>query len=129
MDTNHLFIYFALPTFFIMLCMTVVGWVSSAMKRRIVQKLFRWVSGWSVVGCFLAILLACTAWVMNTDFVYSHASIVWPFCLSLAALDGHPSIGVGVLLVCMMGVMNGLYYALMAALTWKIVRILPIIES
>jgi TetR/AcrR family transcriptional repressor of nem operon len=42
--------------------------------------------------------LAVTAWVMNTDFVYNNASIVWPFCLSLGALDGHPSLGSGLLL-------------------------------
>jgi hypothetical protein len=69
--------------------------------------------------------LAITAWAMNTDFVYSHASLVWPFCLSLAALDGHPSVGIGLLLVCLMGVMNGLYYAVMAALAWKITQLLP----
>ena len=94
-------------------------------KWKFVQKLFKWVTGWGLSGCFLAILLAVTAWWMNTDFVYSHATLVWPFCLSLAALDGHPPIGVGLLLVCMMGVMNGLYYALMAGLTWKIIQLLP----
>ena len=108
-----------------MLCMTAVGWVSSITNRKFVQKLFKWVAGCSTLGCFLAISLAITAWVMNTDFVYSHASIVWPFCLSLAALDGHPPVAVAILLVCLMGVMNGLYYALLAALTWKIIQLLP----
>ena len=89
------------------------------------EKLSRWVYTWSTFGCILAVVLAVTAWIMNTDFVYSHASIVWPFCLSLAALDGHPSIAVGSLLVCMMGAMNGLYYAVLAFLTWKVVRLLP----
>src|SRR5258708_14790872 len=125
MDTRSFFIYFGSPTLFIMLCMTAVGWVSSTKNKKSAQKLFKWVTGWGVLGCFLAILLAVTAWVMNTDFVYSHASLIWPFCISLAALDGHPPVGVGLLLVCMMGVMNGLYYALLAALTWKIIQLLP----
>lgn len=125
MDTRAFFIYFGLPTLFIMLCMTAVGWVCSIYKQQFVQKPFKWVTGWGALGCFLAISLAVTAWVMNTDFVYSRASIIWPFCLSLAALDGHPSVGVGLLLVCLMGVMNGLYYLLMAALTWKIIQLLP----
>jgi len=125
MGARAFFIYFGLPTLFITLCMTAVGWVSSITNRNFVQKLFKWVTGWGALGCFLAISLAVTAWVMNTDFVYSHASIVWPFCLSLAALDGHPSVGVGLLIVCLMGVMNGLYYALVAALSWKIIRVLP----
>ena len=73
----------------------------------------------------MVISLAIAAWVMNTDFVYRHASMVWPFRLSLIVLDGHPSVGAGLLLVCLMGVMNGLYYALMAALTWKIIQLLP----
>jgi hypothetical protein len=125
MDTRGFFIYFGLPTLFIMLCMTAAVRVSSITNEKLVQKLFKWVAGWGALGCFLAMFLAVTAWVMNTDFVYSHASIVWPFCLSLVALDGHPSLGVGLLLVCLMGVMNGLYYALMAALTWRIVRWFP----
>ena len=124
MDTRALFIYFGLPTLFIMLCMTAVGWVSSITHMKILQKLFRWAGGWGALGCFLAISLAVTAWVMNTDFIYNRASIVWPFCLSLAALNGHPSVEVGLLLVCLMGVMNGLYYALIAALTWKIIQML-----
>ena len=125
MDTAGFFLYFGLPTFFIMLCMTAAGWASSAKKLTLTQKLSRWVFTWGALGCLLAIVLAVTAWMMNTDFVYSHASIVWPFCLSLAALDGHPSISVGSLLICMMGAMNGLYYAVLALLTWKIVRLLP----
>jgi len=77
------------------------------------------------LGCLVAMSLAVTAWGMNTDFVYSHASIVWPFALSLAALDSHPSVRVALLLFCLMGVMNGLYYAFIAACTWKIVQLLP----
>ena len=125
MDTRALFIYFGPPTLFIILCMTAVGWLSSINSRNFVKKLFKWVTGWGAFGSFLAMFLAITAWVMNTDFVYSHASLVWPFCLSLAALDGHPSVGIGLLMVCLMGVMNGLYYAVMAALAWKITQLLP----
>jgi hypothetical protein len=124
-DTRAFFIYFGLPTVFLMLCMTAVGWVSSVTKRKFVQKLFKWATRWGALGCFVAMSLAVTSWVMNTDFVYSHASIVWPFCLSLVALDGHPSVRVGLLLVCLMGIMNGLYYALIAACTWKIIQLLP----
>jgi hypothetical protein len=108
-----------------MLCMIVIGWVSFAAYGKFVRKLFKRVTGWGALGCFLAISLAIAAWMMNTDFVCRHASIVWPFRLSLIVLDGHPSIGVGLLLICLMGIMNGLYYALMAALTWKIIELLP----
>ena len=125
MTIRSSFIYFGMPTLFIMLCMTALGWVSSVKERKFVQKQSKWVTGWAVSGCLLAILLAVIAWGMNTDFVYSHASLVWPFCLSLAALDGHPAIGFGLLLVCMMGVMNGLYYAFIAALTWRMIQLLP----
>jgi hypothetical protein len=119
------FIYFGLPTLFIMLCMTAVGWASSVTNRKFVQKLFKWVTAWGALGCFVAMSLASTAWVMDTDFVASHGSIVWPFCLSLSALDGHPSFPLGLLLICLMGVVNGLYYALIAALIWRIIQLLP----
>ena len=125
MDTRAFFGYLGLPTLFIMLCMTTVGWISFIANRKFVRRLFKWVTGWGALGCFLAISLAIAAWVMNTDFVYRHASMVWPFRLSLIVLDGHPSVGAGLLLVCLMGVMNGLYYALMAVLSWKIVQLLP----
>ncbi|MGA9571398.1 MAG: hypothetical protein WBS17_15025 [Candidatus Acidiferrales bacterium] len=61
---------------------------------------------------------------MNTDLVYNHANLIWPFCLSLAALNGHPPVGVGLLVVGLMGVINGVYYGVLAALTWKLVRLL-----
>lgn len=125
MDISTALIYFGLPTLFIMFCMIVTGWASSAKNLKFVRKLSRWATLWGGVGFILAMALAITAWAMNTDFIYGHASIVWPFCLSLAALDGHPSGGVGSLLVCMMGAMNGLYYAALALLTWKIVQLLP----
>jgi hypothetical protein len=124
MGTRAFFAYFGPPTLLIMLCMTAVGWFSSISNRKFVQKLSKWVTRWGAVGFCLAMFLAVTAWVMDTDFVYSHANIVWPFCLSLGALDGHPSLGFGLLLVCLMGVINGVYYALMAALTWKIIQFL-----
>jgi hypothetical protein len=62
---------------------------------------------------------------MNTDFVYNHASLVWPFCLSLAALNGGSSISSILLVLGLMGIINGLYYALIAALTWKIIQSIP----
>jgi hypothetical protein len=125
MDTKAFFVYLGVPTLFIMLCMTAVGWVSFIANRKFVRKLFKWITGWGALGCFLAIFLAIAAWVMNTDFVYRHASMVWPFRISLIVLDGRPSVGAGLLLICLMGVMNGLYYALMAALTWKVIQLLP----
>jgi hypothetical protein len=125
MDTRAFFVYLGVPTLFIMLCMTAVGWVSFIANRKFVRKLFKWVTGWAALGYFLAISLAIAAWVMNTDFVYRHASMVWPFRLSLIVLDARPSVGAGLLIICLMGVMNGLYYALMAALTWKIIQLLP----
>ena len=39
MDTAGFFIYFGLPTFFIMLCMTAAGWASSARKLMFTEKL------------------------------------------------------------------------------------------
>jgi hypothetical protein len=125
MDTTPFFVCLGLPTLFIMLCMVAVGWISFIAKGKFVRKLFKWVTGWGALGYFLAISLAIAAWVMNTDFVYRHARMVWPFRLSLIVLDGHPSVGMGLLLIGLMGVMNGLYYALMAALTWKIIQLLP----
>jgi hypothetical protein len=124
MDTRA-FAYLGLPSLFIMLCMTAVGCLGFIANSAFVRKLFKWVTGWGALGCFLAISLALAAWVMNTDFVYSHASMVWPFRLSLIVLDGHPSVGIGLLLIGLMGVVNGLYYAFMAALTWKIIQLLP----
>ena len=117
--------YLGLPTLVIMHCMTAVGWATFTANRKFVRKSLKWVTGWGALGCFLAISLAIAAWMMNTDFVYRHVSMVWPFRMSLIVLDGHPSVGAGLLLVCLMGVMNGLYYALMAALTWKLIQLLP----
>jgi hypothetical protein len=125
MDTRTFFVYFGIPTLFIMLCMTVVGWVSSTQNMKFVQKLSRWVIAWSLFGCSVAILLAVTAGIMNTDFVYNHASLVWPFCLSLAAFNDGPHSGAELLVVGIMGIINGLYYALLAGLTWKIFQALP----
>jgi hypothetical protein len=125
MDTRAFFAYLGLPSLFIMLCMIAVGCVGLYANRKFMRKLFKWITAWGTLGCFLAISLAIAAWVMNTDFVYSHASMVWPFRLLLIVLDSHPSLGAGLLLIGLMGVMNGLYYALMAALTWTIIRLLP----
>ena len=109
---------------FIMLCMTVVAWLSSVGDKKSIRKLYIWVTAWAVLGCFLAISLTAAAWLMNTDLVYNHANLIWPFCLSLAALNGHPPVGVGLLVVGLMGVINGVYYGVLAALTWKLVRLL-----
>jgi hypothetical protein len=105
--------------------MSAVGWIDSKRSKRFVQNPLKWVTGWTLFGCAVAILLAVTAGIMNTDFVYNHASLVWPFCLSLAALNDSPSLGLGLMVVGIMGIMNGLYYALLAALTWKIIQALP----
>jgi hypothetical protein len=125
MGTTNLFVYFGIPTLFILLCMVAVGWITSKVKKRLVQKPLRWATAWGVLGCLIAISLAVAALVMNTDFVYNHASLVWPFCFSLAALNDKPSISAIFLVVGLMGVINGLYYALIAVLTWKIVQAIP----
>jgi len=122
MDAIGFFEYFGIPTFFLLLCMSVVGWVGRKQKREFVHRRFRWITTWAVIGFFVALLLAVTAWIMNTNFVYNNASLVWPFCLTLGALDGHPPIGVGLLVVSVMGLVNGLYYALLAALSWVIMK-------
>jgi hypothetical protein len=124
MDMRPIFTYFGLPTLFIMLCMTVVAWLRYVGDKKSIYKLYKWVTAWAVLGCFLAISLAAAAWIMNTDFVYNHANLIWPFCLSLAALNGRPPVGVGLLVVGLMGVINGVYCAALAALTWKLVRLL-----
>ncbi len=124
MDIRPFFTYFGVPTLFIMLCMTVVAWLSSVGDKKSIRKLYIWVTAWAVLGCFLAISLTAAAWLMNTDLVYNHANLIWPFCLSLAALNGHPPVGVGLLVVGLMGVINGVYYGVLAALTWKLVRLL-----
>ena len=116
MDIRPFFTYFGVPTLFIMLCMTVVAWLSSVGDKKSIRKLYIWVTAWAVLGCFLAISLTAAAWLMNTDLVYNHANLIWPFCLSLAALNGHPPVGVGLLVVGLMGVINGVYYGVLAAL-------------
>jgi heme A synthase len=125
MSATNLLSYYGTPTLFILLCMGTVGWVSSKRDDRSVRKPFKWVTGWGLVGAFVAILLALTASSMNTDFVYNHASLIWPFCLSLAALNDRPPMGAIIWVVSLMGVVNGLYYALLASLTWKIIQAIP----
>ena len=119
------FYYFGMPSLFLLLCMGVVGWIRFR-KHRIFVPLRRWIVAWGLTGYFVASLLAITAWGMDTDFVYNNASLVWPFCLTLVALNGHPSMGVGLLVVALMGLINGLYYALLAALSLVILRVLPL---
>jgi uncharacterized membrane protein len=126
MDAATFFTYFGIPTLFILLCMGFVGWIRSKLtKKDFAAKPLKWVGAWCLVGCVIAILLAIIAGIMNTDFVYNHASLVWPFCLSLGALDGHPSLGVGALVVGFMGLMNGLYYTLLAGVTLIVRWALP----
>jgi len=122
MDARGFFLYFGIPSLFLMTCMTVLGWVGRKRKWKLAQKRVSWIGSWAVIGFLIAALLAITAWIMNTDFVYNNASLVWPFCLGLGALDGHPSVGVGSLLVALMGGVNALYYALLAVLTWLLLK-------
>ena len=123
MTTTTLLIHFGAPTLFISLSMGVAAWISCKRQKEFPRRL-TWVTGWALTGLSIAASLAIAAWMMNTDFVASHASLVWPFCLGLVALNGKPLIGTGLLLVGLMGVQNGLYYALLAALTWVILRAL-----
>src|SRR5271167_4429453 len=117
MGKTNLFTYFGIPTVFILLFMIAVGWISSKQNKRFVQNPVRWAIGWGILGCLIAMLLAVTALEMNTDFVSNHASLVWPFCLSLGAFNDTPPKSGDFLLIGLMGVINGLYYALLASLT------------
>jgi len=105
-----------------MTCMTVLGWVSRKRKWRLAQNRLHWIGSWAVIGFLIATSLAIAASAMNTDFIYNNANLVWPSCLGLGALDGHPSIAVGSLLVVLMGVVNALYYAFLAVLTWLLLK-------
>src|SRR5215467_13737159 len=95
MDAVGILNYFGPPTLFLLVCMGVVGWIGSKQRRKFVQRSIKWFATWAVVGFFVASLLAVTAWIRNTDFVYNHASLVWPFCLTLGALNGHPLVSAG----------------------------------
>jgi hypothetical protein len=125
MSASNLFLQFGIPTLFLLLCVIAVGWVSSKRNKKIVQNPVRWATVWGLFGCLIAVSLAVAALVMNTDFVYNHANLVWPFCLSLAALNDKPTMNAIFLVVGMMGVINGLYYAAIATLALKIVRAIP----
>ena len=102
--------------------MIAVRLVSRKKKWKFPEKWINWIGAWSVVGFLIAASLAITAWMMNTDFIYNNASLVWPFCLTLGALDGHPSVGVGLMVIALMGVINAFYYGLLAALTWLLLK-------
>jgi hypothetical protein len=122
MDASAFIHYFGIPTLFLLLCMVTVGWVTRKQKRKFASRPLSWIATWAFVGFFVAGVLAITAWVMNTDFVYNNASLVWPFCLGLGALDGHPAILVGLLLVALMGFINCLFYAFLAAISWMLLK-------
>jgi hypothetical protein len=122
MDATIFFHYFAVPSLFLMTCMTAWGWVSRKRSWKLGGRPVIWIGSWAVTGFFIATLLASTAWIMNTDFVYNKASLIWPFCLTLGALNGRPSVGVGSLVVALMGVINALYYALLSVLAWLLLK-------
>lgn len=86
---------YGIPTLFLLLCMSAVGWVSRKVKRKLVQRPLAWIASWTSVGFLIASILAISAWVMNTNIVQNNAGLLWPFNLGLVALDGHPSILVG----------------------------------
>ena len=88
-DTIGFLNYFGIPTLFLMSCMSVVGWIAYKRRSRLIQRGVRWIAVWALAGFFVASLLAVAARMMNTDFVYNNASLVWPFCLTLDALGGH----------------------------------------
>lgn len=87
--------YEGIPPLFLLLCMGAVGWVSRKQKRKFVQRPLSWIAAWASVGFFVAGALATAAWVMNTNFVSSNATLLWPLSSGLVALDGHPSIPSG----------------------------------
>jgi hypothetical protein len=109
---------YGIPTLFLLLCISVAGWVSGKEKRNLVQRPLAWIALWTSAGFLVASILAITAWVMNTNIVKNNAGLLWPFNLGLVALDGHPSILAGLLVIAVMSFVNGLYYALLAAISW-----------
>jgi hypothetical protein len=119
---SRLIYYFGTPTLFLLLCISAVGWVSHKRKRKSVQRPLPWIATWASVGFCIASILAIAAWFMNTNFIRNNAGLLWPFSLGLVALDGHPSILVGLLLVTLMGFINGLYYAFLAAMSWMLLK-------
>jgi hypothetical protein len=80
MDATGFFFYFGIRSLFLMACMTVLGWVSRKTKWKSAQQRITWIGAWAVIGFLFAASLAITAWIMNTDFIYYNASLVWPFC-------------------------------------------------
>jgi hypothetical protein len=109
---------YGIPTLFLLLCMSVAGWVSRKHKGKLAHQPLAWITTWTSVGFLVAGILAITAWVMNNNIVKNNAGLLWPFSLGLVALDGHPSILAGLLVVAVMSFVNGLYYALLALLSW-----------
>ena len=57
MSASNLFLYFGIPTLFLLLCVISVGWVSSKQNKKFVQKPVRWATVWGLFGCFIAVSL------------------------------------------------------------------------
>jgi hypothetical protein len=88
-----LLIYLGRPILFILVCMIVVRLIGSKKPRpgRMIEGLTKWLWIWSLIGFATAAFLGVSAWIMNNDFIMSHADWVWPFCIGLMALQGEPT--------------------------------------
>ena len=112
--------YFAPPILFILLCMALLRWAGAcrSVLSWMVRSSGRWIVTWSMIGFAVASSLGVVAWVMDTDDVMSKSSLVWPFCITLMALDGHPSTGALLLVVSIAALENAVLYLILAALVW-----------
>jgi len=114
------FAYLIASPLFLLLCMSVVGLIGAKHKWQLVHKRLRWIIAWAAIGFVIASLLAPAAF--NTGFAYRNAAnlvwpCAWPFRLSLIGkLDDVPlSPPIGFFFI--EGLINGGYYAVLAALT------------
>src|SRR5579885_1995935 len=89
-----------------------VLWASG--RTRLAVSPRRWLIGWGAVGFAVSAVLGLIAWRMDNDFVVSHFYWIWPFCLGLAALNGHPPTITVLLLLFILAIVNGLFYLLAA---------------
>jgi lysylphosphatidylglycerol synthetase-like protein (DUF2156 family) len=124
MDAFGFLTYFGVPTIFLLLSMSAVGWLSHKRNWKLTQRARVWFTTWPSIGFLIVLVLVTAAWIMNTNFVYNNASLVWPFCMTIEALDGHPPILVGLLVLAELCVINGVFYALLATISWFLLKAL-----
>jgi len=116
----NLLSYFGPPILFILLCMGAARWLGAKQGTLnwMVRSAGRWLTTWSAIGFAMAMLLGTLAWAMNTDDVMNDASLVWPFCIGLMALDGNPSALAIIIVLSITAIQNSVLYLILAALVW-----------